>query len=226
MEEVHITAQNAKVGDILKYNIDGTDYDVLIEKKKNKHTYIRIKDEKTIHVTTNYFVTKIQIKELLDSNIDYLKTNLKKKQEKMIESDLFYIFGEVYDIIIMNVKDIEIINHNIYTKDMKMLEKWFSKEIKKVYEQRLNYFYNLFEENIPYPNLKLRKMKTRWGVCNRKTNTVTLNTELVKYDITKLDYVVVHELSHFVHFNHSKEFWGIVSKYCHDYKKIRKELRD
>ena len=46
------------------------------------------------------------------------------------------------------------------------------------------------------------------------------------YDITKLDYVIVHELSHFIHFNHSKEFWNLVNKYCPRYKQIKKELKE
>ena len=83
----------------------------------------------------------------------------------------------------------------------------------------------MFEENIPYPNLKIRKMKTRWGVCNRKNNNVTLNSELIKYGYDQIDYVITHELSHFVHFNHSKDFWMTVSKYCPNYKKIRKSLK-
>ena len=69
-------------------------------------------------------------------------------------------------------------------------------------------------------------MKTRWGVCNKKTNTVTLNSELIKYDISKIDYVIIHELSHFLHFNHSRSFWNQVEKYCPNYKKIRNELKD
>ena len=69
-------------------------------------------------------------------------------------------------------------------------------------------------------------MKTRWGVCNRKNITVTLNLELIKYDLNKVDYVIVHELSHFVHFNHSKNFWNTVSKYCPKYKQIKKELKE
>jgi len=63
-------------------------------------------------------------------------------------------------------------------------------------------------------------------VCNKKNKTVTLNSELIKYSIDKLDYVIIHELSHFIHFNHSKDFWNLVSKYCPRHKEIRKELRD
>ena len=69
-------------------------------------------------------------------------------------------------------------------------------------------------------------MTTRWGVCNTKSKVITLNTELFKYDIECLDYVVIHELSHLVHANHSKEFWNVVSKYCPNYKILRNKLKD
>ena len=69
-------------------------------------------------------------------------------------------------------------------------------------------------------------MKTRWGVCNIKNHNVTLNSELYKYDIECLDYVIVHELSHFIEANHSKEFWNQVAKYYPNYKEIRKKLND
>ena len=69
-------------------------------------------------------------------------------------------------------------------------------------------------------------MKTRWGVCNVKTHKITLNLELIKKDIRCLDYVIIHELSHLLYANHSKEFWKCVEDNFKDYKKIRKELKD
>ena len=95
-----------------------------------------------------------------------------------------------------------------------------------IYEKRVKEIYNMFSESIPYPNIKIRKMSTRWGVCNKKNKTITLNLELIKKDIKYLDYVIVHELCHFIHFDHSKEFWNLVSKYCPNYKQLRKEMRD
>ena len=67
-------------------------------------------------------------------------------------------------------------------------------------------------------------MKTRWGVCNVKTKRVTLNLELIKRDIKYLDYVIIHELSHLLYPNHSKDFWKCVSDNMKDYKVVRKEL--
>ena len=69
-------------------------------------------------------------------------------------------------------------------------------------------------------------MTSRLGVCNIKNKNITLNLELSKYNIEALDYVIVHELSHLIHPNHSKEFWILVSKYYPNYKQIRKYLKD
>lgn len=210
----------------MKYIIDGIEYEVIIDKKNNKNTYIRVKDDMKIYVSTNYFVTKRQIKGLLDKNIDYLRKVISKIERKKEKIDFFYYLGNKYDIIIMPGFGVSIMDHIIYTESMDMLEKWYKMQAIKLFQERLDYIYPQFIENIPYPKIRVRKMKTRWGVCNRKNNTITLNLDLMKYDITKLDYVIIHELSHFVHFDHSALFWNVVLKYCPRYKQIKKELRN
>ena len=92
--------------------------------------------------------------------------------------------------------------------------------------EHLNTIYDNFSRKIPYPDLKIRKMSTRWGVCNTKLKTVTLNLELIKRDTKYLDYVIVHELSHLIHANHSREFWALVEENMPQYKKYRKEMKD
>ena len=210
----------------MKYIIDNVEYEVVIQKKNNKNTYIRVKDDLRIYVTTNYFVTKSMIKKILDNNYDYISKNLKKQRIKQEKNNEFYYLGEKYDIIFFDSKKIEIMNNRIYVKDEATLNRWLKKEIKRIFSEKLAIIYNEFEEDIPYPNLRIRHMTTRWGVCNKKSITVTLNSELIRYSLDKLDYVIIHELSHLIHFNHSKEFWVLVSKYCPRYKEIRKELKD
>ena len=56
-------------------------------------------------------------------------------------------------------------------------------------------------------------MKRKWGYCNKREKLIKLNSELIKYSINEIDYVIVHELSHFIEFNHSKNFWKYVKKY-------------
>ena len=209
----------------MTFKIKNKEYPVIITKKKNKNTYIRVKEDGTIHVTTSYFATKKQIIELLEKHeLDLLKM-IDKIETKLEKEKKFYYLGKEYEVIYMPTK-LEIVDNHIYVTDEKGLNKWFKQEMETIYLERINFWYHQFEESIPYPKLKIRKMKTRWGVCNRRDNSVTLNSELMRYEIDKLDYVIVHELSHFVHFNHSSDFWKLVSKYFPNYKKARKDLKE
>lgn len=78
---------------------------------------------------------------------------------------------------------------------------------------------------VRYPGLKARAMKSIWGSCNIRTGVVTLNTRLLAYPRICTEYVVVHELAHFVYPNHSKEFWELVGSIMPEWKKYRQMLR-
>lgn len=203
------------------YILNNKEYPIEIIRKNNKNTYLRVKDSKII-VTTNYLTSLTTINKLIKNNTTFINKQLTKEDLK--KEEIFKLFGNSYDII-YGFKDSEIENNKIYTKDLKTLNKYLTKYITNIYNERLDYYYHLFEENIPIPNLKIRKMTSRWGVCNIKNHNVTLNLELSKYNIECLNYVIVHELSHFIHPNHSKDFWLLVSKYYPNYKEVRKYLR-
>lgn len=207
---------------VFKYN--DKDYEIVIVRKNNKNTYIRVKEDK-IYVNTNYFTTKGAIKKLIDDNYNSIIKMIDKVNKRKINEELFYLFGKHYDIIYNKVDSVKIVDDKIYVKDERTFNKWFNGYIRTTYSNHLEYWYNIFEEEIPIPNLKIRKMKTRWGVCNTKNHNVTLNLELCRYNIECLDYVIVHELSHFIEANHSKKFWAVVEKYYPNYKTVRKSLR-
>ncbi len=208
---------------IMIYTYNNINYPIVIIRKDNKNTYLRVKDGKII-VTTNYLVGNSKVKKLIEDNASFIIKNLDKYNNRLSDTS-FKLFGKNYDIV-YGLPNTEISDNKIYTTDDKTFSKYLFKYINSVYQDRLNYWYNLFEEKIPIPNLKIRKMTSRWGVCNIKNHNVTLNLELSKYNMECLDYVIVHELSHFVYPNHSKEFWNLVSKYYLDYKKIRKQLKN
>lgn len=211
----------------MKYNIDGTDYNVIIEKKNNKNLYIRVKEDLTIYVTANYFTPKSEIVKILNNNIKYLKKMINKRLIEQDKNSHIYYLGDKYDLVFSNIfKEVEIDCDKVYAKDQKTFDKWYKKEIKTMFELHLEKMYNLFDEKIDFPKLRIRSMKTRWGVCNIKTKTITLNSKLIEYNLEALDYVIVHELSHLIHFNHSKDFWNLVSKYIPNYRVIRSYLKE
>lgn len=210
----------------MKYIIDNKEYEVVIIKKNNKNTYIRVKEDLKIYVTTSRLAPKQYIKLLLDNNIDSIKKMIEEQTKQLKKKDYFYYLGEKYEVFIDDVEGIKFLDDAIFVESEKYLNKWLNKKIKELFQERLDYNYNRYQEKIPYPKLKIRTMKTRWGVCNIRDNSVTLNTKLIEYDIEKLDYVIIHELSHFIHFNHSKAFWNQVSIYTPNYKQIRKDLKE
>lgn len=200
-------------------------YNVNIIRKNIKHTYIRVKNNEIV-VTTNYLTPKIYINKLIKDNAEYLEKMINHQKKKEEKNKDFYLFGTKYNIIYdTNYKNVVIENNNIITPNDIVLTKYLDSIIKETFSKQLKFWYNIFEEKIPVPNLKIRKMKSRWGVCNTKNNNVTLNYYLYKYNKDCLDYVIVHELSHFLEGNHSKNFWKIVEKYYPNYKETRKKLR-
>ena len=209
----------------MKYVLDDIEYNVIITKKNNKNLYIRVK-EGNICVTCNYLTTKSKIKNILDLNQKSLRKmidSVKNKEEK--EKGFFYL-GKCYDIIFKDdIKDVMVCDSVIYSKNLKALNKWYKDEVIRIFDERYVYIFNKFKENITSPILKISNMKTRWGVYNRKNHTITLNSKLIEFDVSKIDYVIIHELCHIIHFNHSKEFWELVFKYCPNYKQIRKEMK-
>lgn len=210
----------------MKYTLDDKDYDVIIEKKNNKNLYIRVKEDMKIYVTCNYLTTKNSIINILKNNENALRKMINRMSVNNSRKDKFLYLGHEYNICFSDVDYVKIIGDTILTKDQNMLNKWYKDEIIRVFDDRYVYVFNHFNENITSPILKIRTMKTRWGVYNRKNHTITLNSKLIEYDYDKIDYVIVHELSHIIHFNHSKNFWELVGKYCKDYRKIRRELKE
>lgn len=212
----------------MNFEIEGIMYNIIVNRKNNKNLYIRITENLDINVSCSYFYTNKMILKVLNENkesiISMIEKQKEKNEKKQIENHMF--MGKKLCVTYTDVKKTIFDGNNISVKDEIMLDKWYKNMAKEVFKNYLDEAYYVFDEKIPYPKLKIRSMKTRWGVCNRRDNSITLNLELIKKDHKYLNYVIVHELSHFVHFNHSKAFWKTVEKYCPEYKLVRKELRE
>lgn len=97
------------------------------------------------------------------------------------------------------------------------------KYARKIFEARVAYFQQFTGGE--YTSITIRDQKTRWGSCSGR-GTLSFNWRLILAPPEILDYVVVHELCHLTHMNHSKEFWGLVGKVLPDYKVRRKWLKE
>lgn len=203
--------------------IDNETYNLeIVKKSTTKNIYIRVKEDLTIYVTCNTLTSNKKIMSVIDENYDSIRKMIKKVKERLKYNSEFYYLGKKYDIIYTENCDIKLGNNKVFIRKDFDLDKWKKKQALGIFSEHLEMCYNNFTRSIPHPKLRLRKMTTRWGVCNVKTHVITLNTELITKDIGCLDYVIYHELSHLIEANHSKRFWAIVEENCPDYKKWRK----
>lgn len=207
--------------------INDKEYDLVITYKNNKNMYLRVKEDLKIHITCNKYVSNTLISKFVLDNKDMILENIKRYENKQITNANYLIYqGKKYEIVYITKNQIIFTNNKVFINRSFNKDNFYKKQAKLIYLQRLNNIYSQIEEDIPYPALKIRNMKTRWGVCNVKTKTITLNLELIKMPEKYLDYVIIHELCHLKHPNHSKDFWNMVSKYEPLYKKIREEMKN
>ncbi len=89
--------------------------------------------------------------------------------------------------------------------------------------KRVRHYCEIMGVTVGYVTVK--NQKTRWGSCSAKGN-VNFNYQLAFLPEELLDYVVIHELAHRRHMNHSRAFWAEVEKYCPDYRERREQLKE
>ncbi len=121
----------------------------------------------------------------------------------------------------------------VYEKDTRpqavknVVDKWYRQRAREV-------FLELLKEAFPrihryyrkeMPGLLIRNMSKRWGSCTRAGNIV-LNLELIKASKSCIEYVIVHELCHLVHHNHTQAFFGLLAKLLPDWEKRKQKLEE
>ena len=206
----------------MKIELNGINFDVVITKKRIKNIYFRVKEDLRIYVSCSYLCSDNYIEKLLIKNeLDILKMYNNMKTKISDNNDIYYL-GEKLDFI--EAKRVKIDNSYAYGPNIEKVNEYLEKNSLKFFESRLNRLMIEFKD-LPKFRLRIRKMKTRWGVCNKSSMTVTLNTELIHKDVSLIDYVIIHELCHFKHMNHSASFWKEVEKYYPYYKLARKRLK-
>ncbi len=223
-----------------RFDKDGIDFEYNIIRKKNtKHLYIRIKDS-TITVTANSSIPDRYIDEFLYTKSKWIKKHLQNRQAKKLLTDTdakVYFLGKAYRIRTVLNEDIkkeymvidgefaifrlkQAADHNRMSTIRDAFYKAICGNHITPIADRYSKIMKLYPSRISY-----RNNRSRWGSCSSK-NSISLNSRLMMLPVCLIEYVVIHELAHIKHKNHSTDFWEEVSRYCPLYKKHRKDLRD
>lgn len=108
--------------------------------------------------------------------------------------------------------------------DLPLLPPW--EECFLLLKEALDRVYPLVQPlRVPYPQLRIRRMKSQWGNCHYRQGYITLNTSLARCPEHLRCYVALHELVHFLQPNHGEKFYALMDTLMPDWKKYRKELK-
>lgn len=105
----------------------------------------------------------------------------------------------------------------------KAIEKWYIGQAHMIFPVRVMHYLQFTGGEVK--SIRIKDQKTRWGSCSSLHN-LNFNWRLIMAPGEVLDYVVVHELCHLTHMNHSRDFWNMVEKVMPDYRVYRKWLKD
>ena len=201
----------------------------VLHNKRLKNSYIRVTNPTTITVKTPYKSSRF-ILDMLTQREEWLKKELQNRKESLINrvklEDEVLLFGEIISIdhpdALMLRKKLQKVPNGDKEKIQKAYDAFYKEMAKSYLTQKAEFFAHMM--GLSYNELRFRKMKSRWGSCSSQKK-ITLNTALMKIDKELIDYVVVHELAHLVHMNHSKDFHALVAKYLPNSKIKRAALR-
>ncbi len=209
-------------------------------KAKMKNTYIQVTADGVL-VKTNKTTSMREIHGFIEKKLAWIVKHLenlkaKKIEKKIVTGSRMYYFGKSYYIEIKEDKNLK--NAQLEFTHSKFLitaQKGVSQE-ELVWMMDSFYKQKAIEKVTPlveqwskemrlYPaSVGYRKAKTRWGSCSSH-NKISFNYYLLKLPMSLIEYVVVHELAHIEHKNHSKDFWKLVKQHLDDYKVKEEKIR-
>lgn len=225
---------------------DGGVITYLLTRKPVKNVNLRIKPDGRVLVSANNCVPVQLIDEFVQQKQAFILSALARFEEKRNQEadtpvryesgECFWILGRQLmleveesmhegvavegDSIILRVRDREDFRH----KEL-LMGKWMKAYQTTIFEGLVAKTYEQFRKyHVPYPKLRIRTMKSRWGSCHPGKGIITLNSRLIAASEECIAYVVVHEFAHFIHPDHSRQFWDFVTMMMPDWRERRAEL--
>lgn len=173
----------------------------LLTRKPVKNINIRVKSDGCVLVSANRKISLSELDELIRSRQVFILRALSK-----------------YEALRNRRKEAE------------SLGQYLNGGKKEVFPREILYqvcqeIYPLFRKyGVEYPEIKIRQMKSQWGSCRPNNKVITLNSRLLEVPREAIEYVVLHEFAHFIHPNHSKEFYRLIEQFMPDWKERKRLL--
>jgi len=212
----------------------------VVRKARMKNTYIQVRADGVL-VKTNKTTTMREINSFVTKKSAWIVKHLENLKAKKVATQLVsgssvYYMGERYAVEINESDEVQRATLNF--NDAKFVIEAQKGVTQEELMWLLNNFYKqqAIEKITPLvehwsqkmgvtpTHVGYRKAKTRWGSCSGR-DRISFNYYLMKMPLNLVEYVVVHELAHITHKNHSAKFWGLVGEYMEDYKEREVKIK-
>lgn len=212
IQKKELFLKNIKKEKKLNFNITINNENIAVEfiqSRRMKHCYIKILNASNIRIKANPRFSYDDAQMLIEKKYRWLEKHIVRLKQKELLPHEFCYLGKRYD----------------YTKNFLN-----SDELDKFYKNKALEMIPAFVEtharrmNCHPTQVKFRKNRSRWGSCSSK-NVINFNILLMKFPQSVIEYVVIHELAHIKHKNHSQSFWNFVEQFCPDYKEQERLLK-
>lgn len=214
-------------------------------RKNVKNVNLRIKPDGTVIVSSNYSLSEEYVENYMKEKADFivaaltkykLSRSLRNKPFTFSDGETVELLGKELTVTVVNDKE-DFISYDdkylyIHTDapnnseaKQKIYNNFIMAKCKDTFTEICSEVYISFKGmGVSYPLIKIRKMSSRWGSCNPKRHILTFSTYLIQAERDCIEYVVTHEFAHFIHPNHSKYFYDVVSKIMPDWKQRKIKL--
>jgi len=176
---------------------------------RRKHTYITIRDDGSVLVKASLLSSSKTIDTFVQQKREWILKHQQKIKNALIQQkDFFYFLGEQKE------------KQNYSHDEIERLYREKAKELIPPLVEKFSHKMQLYPTKVSF-----RKAKTRWGSCSAR-NSLSFNIHLMQTPLSFIEYVVVHELAHIQHKNHSRAFWSLVEEMLPDYKERRSLIKN
>jgi predicted metal-dependent hydrolase len=217
-------------------------YQVKRSRKRRKTIALQISEKAELIIHAPSFTPMDEIRRFVAEKQNWIERTIQRQRARIAaeanrqfaNGETFYYLGEPH---VLNVYSgppaaggVAIKNRCIFLNapDNQALRKhfltgWYKEKAKTIIPQRVDSFSRMM--NLPYGNVKITSAQKRWGSCSAR-NDLSFSWRLVMTPPAVIDYVIVHELSHIKHKDHSARFWQQVQKIIPEHKTLRRWLKD
>ena len=217
---------------------------VLIDRKNIKTTRLRVYPDMTVKVSVSRSTPIKWVEDYLNSKNHWVSKKLYAFKQttgyaatteirngisiRFLGEDLVFAISEDRKpSVFIKGKVLHICTPDINNQEklIKQFDRWWRIESYKHLDLQVDKLYPIVEKyGVTRPKIWLRRMRTLWGSCSQTREVITFNLYLTKAKPAYIEYVVLHELVHFLYPNHSKQFHNFLSSYMPDWKERKKVL--